>query len=66
MSNRGSSELEVSIFLFALSLSFFSFVKISTYLRDIEQRDLNEFERKWNKFSSRTIQRVYKEKESIR
>ena len=63
MNEKGIAEVEIAIYLFFLTLSFTSFVKIHHHLKIIEQRELHEFEREWNKFTPSNVQRIYKEEE---
>ena len=61
MNEEGLAEVEIAIYLFFLTLSFTSFVKIDQHLKKVEQRDLYEFEREWNKFTPSNVQRVHQE-----
>ena len=64
MNNKGIAQIELALFLFFLSLSLLSFCKLTINLQDIEKKDLDEFTREWNKFTTSKIQRVYKQEET--
>lgn len=63
MNEDGIAEIELALYLFFLSLSIVSFCKIDKHLKTEEQRELHDFKREWDKFTSRNIQRVYTKEE---
>jgi hypothetical protein len=63
MNQKGITEIEFALFLFFLTLSLVSFIKIDQHLSKVEQRDLHEFERNWNTFTPANVQRIYGQKE---